>query len=408
MTIRGSNSRSKKAMAWLVGGMVAASGLTTAVTAQQYQAPRGSVYQPQPSSNGPQLLPIPQGQFPQSQYPQVQQPIRTAPTAPATAPGGYYNAQAPQGYPQPARVATPQPMYTAAPAGNVAQPGAYPAANRIPTTVPNAGPGYPVQPAQFQQPAGQPAATPAAPNVSVQALLQPANPGEHPLAPAVRWAKSAVKDMERIKDYSATLVKRERIDGALNDHEYMFVKVRNQPFSVYIYFKAPEKVKGQECLYVEGQNGGNLQAHANGLRHKMLGTLSLKPDGMVAMSGNRYPVTQLGIKKLSERLIEVGEHDMQFGECEVKVLQGAKINGRECTCVQVTHPTPRKEFIFHLARIFVDNELNVPIRYEAYEWPTEAGGQPLLAEEYTYLNLKLNNNYADIDFDVNNPDYRFK
>jgi hypothetical protein len=116
----------------------------------------------------------------------------------------------------------------------------------------------------------------------------------------------------------------------------------------------------------------------------------------------------LGLKRLTERLIEVGEHDSKFGECDVKFLPGAKINGRDCTCIQVLHPVPRREFLFHQARIFVDTELNVPIRYEAYDWPPAAGGTPLLMEEYTYLNLKLNNGFTDEDFDTRNSKYSFR
>ena len=238
-------------------------------------------------------------------------------------------------------------------------------------------------------------------------LLAP-KPGEHPLAPSVRWAQNQLVEIDKIKDYSATLVKRERIDGTLNEHEYMFVKVRHQPFSVYTYFLGPAKVKGQECLYIAGQNNGNLLGHANGLRHKLLGTVSLDPHGTFAMAGNRHPITELGIRHLAARLIEVGEADMKHGECEVKTIPNAKINGRDCTCVQVVHPTQRPEFLFHIARIYIDNELNVPVRFEAYEWPTEPGGPPLAIEEYTYLNLKIDNGYTDSDFDVNNPNYQFK
>ena len=99
---------------------------------------------------------------------------------------------------------------------------------------------------------------------------------------------------------------------------------------------------------------------------------------------------------------------MKYGECDVKFFKGAKINGRVCTCVQITHPVPRRNFLFHLAKIFVDDELNVPIRYEAYEWPREPGGTPELIEEYTYLNLKLNNGFTDADFDRHNSNYHFR
>ena len=194
----------------------------------------------------------------------------------------------------------------------------------------------------------------------------------------------------------------------LNEHEYMYLKVRNQPFSVYMYFLGPAKVKGQEALYVVGANDGNLLAHPNGLRHKIIGTVRLKPDSMLAMAGNRYPITELGIRRLTERLIEVGEADMKSDDCEVKMLEGAKINGRQCTCIQVVHPIKRPGLLFNMARIYVDNQLNVPIRYESYDWPKEPGGEPPPIEEYTYLNLKLNNGFTDQDFDPKNPNYQFE
>ena len=121
------------------------------------------------------------------------------------------------------------------------------------------------------------------------------------------------------------------------------------------------------------------------------------------MQGERYPLTEMGILNLTHRLVEVAEQDTKYGECEVKFFKGAKINDRVCTCVQVMHPRPRRNFLFHLARIYVDDQFNVPVRYEAYEWPRRPGGTPELIEEYTYLNLKLNNGFTDADFDTHNP-----
>jgi hypothetical protein len=321
------------------------------------------------------------------------------------APSNY--AAQPSGYAQPGAQTPPQYLQPA--------PGSF-----RPAQQPVAG-GRQIIPVAYADPGqNQPGQAPGQPVARVadltgmspihRALTDPAvvKPGEHPLMPALRWAKTGVENIRKIQDYSATLVKRERIGNDLGEHEYMFIKVRHQPFSVYMYFLAPEAKKAQECIYVEGKNGGNMWGHANGVRNKLLGTLSLKPTGPIAMAGNRYPITQLGLLKLTERLIEVAEQDVKFGECEVKVLPGAKINDRICTCIQVVHPVPRQNFIFNMARIFVDDELNVPVRYEAYDWPKEAGGQPLLTEEYTYLNLKINNGFTDADFDIKNPNYQFK
>jgi len=232
--------------------------------------------------------------------------------------------------------------------------------------------------------------------------------GMHPLQPALDLAQQGlVKINANIRDYSCTIVKRERIDGKLGEHEYMFAKIRSQPFSVYLYFLGPDSVKGQEVIYVAGHNDGNMLAHAGSGVRAMVGTVSLKPQSMLAMTGNRYPITEIGVENLAKRLVEVAEHDKQFGECDVNFYPNAKVNGRVCTCVQVSHPVPRRNFRFHLARVFIDDELTIPIRYEAYDWPQEAGGQPVLLEEYTYMNVKTNNGFTDADFDPKNTAYKF-
>ncbi|MDA7951198.1 MAG: DUF1571 domain-containing protein [Pirellulaceae bacterium] len=245
----------------------------------------------------------------------------------------------------------------------------------------------------------------------------------HPLDPAILVAQ---KGLERIRgditDYTCTLVKRERVNGVLGKSEYMFVKVRNRkhdaqgklktPFSVYLFFAKPKAAEGREVLFVENENEGKLIAHEGNKtligKAASLITLDLDPESALAMRGNRYPITELGIENLVEKLIEVATHDRQYQECTVKFYEGAKINGRECTCLEVVHPEKREHFRFHKARIYIDNELQVPIRFESYEWPEKKGGKPILLEEYTYLNLKINVGLKDIDFSRTNPKYKFK
>ncbi|HZZ71485.1 MAG TPA: DUF1571 domain-containing protein [Pirellulales bacterium] len=232
--------------------------------------------------------------------------------------------------------------------------------------------------------------------------------GEHPLLPAIRWARDIEKHIDKdIQDYTCTMVKRERIDGKLSEPEYISAKIRHKPFSVYMCFLKPENKKGQEAIYVEGENDGNLLGHGVGLK-ALIGTVHIKPTSPMAMMDNRYPITEAGFKNLVKRLIEVGENDAKFGECEVKYFKNAKINGSVATCIQVEHPVPRRDFLFNIARIFIDDELNVPIRYEAYTWPAQKGDKPELLEEYTYLNIKLNVGLTNADFDPKNPSYQFK
>jgi hypothetical protein len=272
--------------------------------------------------------------------------------------------------------------------------------------VANAATGQTQQPTQVAARIAPPAdvAAAAAPAESPFDLAQ--RPGEHPLMPALRVAEEQVKLIDaNIQDYSALLYKQERIDGELQEQEVAFVKVRHQPFSVHMFFLSPHK--GRECLYVPGPNGakGILHARDSGFRKK-LGIFELDPDGRLAMAGQKYPITKLGIRNLTTELVAVASNDVNYGECEVRTLQttiGTATDKRPVTVIEVVHPTPRKNFRFHKAQVFIDNQLGVPIRYAAYLWPQNPGEEPPLEEAYTYLNLKVNNGFTDADFDPKNP-----
>ena len=85
----------------------------------------------------------------------------------------------------------------------------------------------------------------------------------------------------------------------------------------------------------------------------------------------------------------------------------ALVGDRPCTMVESTHPTRSPEFLFHSVKVFIDRELGLPIRFEAYDWPAKAGVAPELVEEYTYRDLRLNVGLSDADFDPANPAYSF-
>lgn len=265
------------------------------------------------------------------------------------------------------------------------------------------------QPAGQSGPLREPVYRIASQPSDAPAVQAPSAATEHPLVPAIRYAKARLANIDNnIRDYSCTLLKRERIGGTLNDYESMYVKVRQQPFSVYMYFLAPKSINGRECIFVENRNEGKLIAHEGKGLLSTLPVFRLDPLGMLAMRGQRYPITEIGIRNLTARLVQVAENDLNYDECEVQWYENTTVDGRKCTCIQVKHPVPRKHFRFHLARVFIDDEYQIPIRYAAYQWPRYRGGKPELDEEYTYRNLKFNAGLADADFEERNPNYRFK
>lgn len=251
------------------------------------------------------------------------------------------------------------------------------------------------------------------PVLRVSKRLEPAPPAEHPLDQAITIARDGLEQIQKsISDYSCLLVKQERIKGKLMPTEHMHAEIRNekvengavrQPFSVYLRFLKPEDMSGRQVIFVKGANNGKLVGkEAKGAR-KFFGAVWLPPEGLLAMAGQRYPITDIGIENLVAKLIERGIRDKKNDPTGAlttsRIIPGAKINGRKCTVIEATHPEKKPWFDFYIARVFIDDELQVPIRYAAYSWPTQPGGKPLLEEAYTHLNIKLNIGLKDEDFD---------
>ena len=236
----------------------------------------------------------------------------------------------------------------------------------------------------------------------------PANPEGRPLDPVIQWAEDALTKANKIKDYTALLTKRERIKGQLQEYQYMQLKIRHEPFSVYIKFLKPSSIKGREVIYVEGRNDGMLLAHdASGLGGHV-GAVSLPPKGLIAMHGQRYPVTMIGFKNLGLTLIEQAKRDRQImAPTDVKWFKGAKVDGQLALCIEVSHLVRHPKQTFATARVYIDEKLGIPIRYEGYMWPEKPGGDRVLVEEYTYSSIQLNVGLTDQDFDQNNPQYTF-
>jgi hypothetical protein len=231
---------------------------------------------------------------------------------------------------------------------------------------------------------------------------------KHPLETALSLAREVQNNIEEnVHDYTATLIKQERIGNELSPEQVCFVKIREKPFSVYMDFLAPPDLKGREAAFVAGKNDDQLIGHEGSGLLSLAGSKWLSPTSPLAMIGQHYPITELGIANLTRRLIEIGEKDMAFGECYVWRNDDAKVGDRPCISITVMHPERRPNFLFYVARIFVDKELMVPLHYEAFDWPEKPGEKPPLIERYTYTRLKLNPGLTDEDFDPHNPQYSF-
>ena len=245
----------------------------------------------------------------------------------------------------------------------------------------------------------------------------------HPLDPLLNFAKTALRNhVQHHRDYTAVLIKRERVGGKLVPETKMALKLKydapmgsqtsERKVSVYLKTLEPKSQAGREVIWVQGRNDNKLTAHEAGL----LGMISvdLTPESRLAMLGNRYPITEIGIEKLLGKLIEKGERDRQLGPVTIRTTENVAIGDRTCRLMEIIHETPTAvvdgktvEFEFYLAQIYIDDERLIPLKYASFSWPNTPGGTPELLEEYTYQDVSLNVGLTESDFDPKNPAYGF-
>jgi len=232
----------------------------------------------------------------------------------------------------------------------------------------------------------------------------------HPLTGALAYARSrAAHIRENIRDYQGRLIKRERIDGRLQSYQFIDVQMRcaqqsdgeTIPMAVFLQYLSPKSMKDRRVLYVAGQNSGRMLVRKGGssLQHVVL---RIDPFGSGARRESNYPITDIGFEKMIQRLIERLVEDMaadpKGSNTKVTMFRGAKVGKRVCTRIEVVHPEYDKRVQFHQANLYVDDELQLPIRLTVHDWSEKAGAAPRLIEEYTYVNLKVNVGFGDAEF----------
>ena len=246
------------------------------------------------------------------------------------------------------------------------------------------------------------------------------------MAEVLQIAEEALERFRaNVDDYTATLVKQESVRGSLGEAQRIALKLQcphrrdapgeTFPLRVYLRFESPNKVAGREVIWAEDQNDGKLVAHEAGLLGLM--TVRLDPTGMIAMQGQRYPIYDIGMTNLLEKLVERGRRDLDNPDVQVTRTPGAELDGVLCDLIEVRRRSPSGQpDDFSRVEIWFDSSAGMPIRYSAWGWPAANGSaeEPVsdedapLLESYTYLDIRTNVGLTESDFDPANPEYRFR
>lgn len=258
-------------------------------------------------------------------------------------------------------------------------------------------------------------------------------------------AKRSLEVSRSLSDYTAVLVKQERFGRKLAPEEQILFKYAN-PDRVYMCWIGRVN-KGQEALYVKGQNEDRLKAHKGGFMG--LVTVNVDPLGKMAMEGQHHPIFHAGIGATTELVLRDLEKGLKSGEVQVFDRGTMILDGREVVTVEaffpetmngITHTVKKDETLWDIAALYnqdmyvilhandgvkapngikggqnllvptyycrrsvsyFDVETGLLVKIENYDWDGK------LYEVYQYKDLKLNVGLSDEDFNPENKNYKF-
>lgn len=222
----------------------------------------------------------------------------------------------------------------------------------------------------------------------------------HPLVPVLRLAARSLEKLEQVKDYEATVIKKEMVGNTLFTSQFQ-IKLREEPKDIYLKFIDPHA--GREVLFSPNKRNGMMLVRETGIA-SLVGSLEIDPEGDLARKENRYPISKIGLRNLLNILMERWLEETKLTGIDVKYFPDAKIGTQSCKVVQISYPEKRPEVRYQSSRLYIDSAAELPVRLQNWDF---GRSEPILVEDYYYSNLKTNVGLTDVDFDPKNPKYNF-
>ncbi len=222
--------------------------------------------------------------------------------------------------------------------------------------------------------------------------------------------KAGEERMLRVSTYTATFVKQESIAGALTDEQEIQLKLRHAPLSIYMKWNSGDT--GREALFVDGLHENKMVVHVGGLKGRFMPSLHLDPAGSLALSEARYPIMKVGVLELARVLHAHHVTDLsEQADITTRLRANGEFDGRPCYVAEHEYRRPAAHTEYHRMVTLIDREWLVPVSVRNYGWPKHANAtsdDDTLLESYSFRDLQLTEQLADVHFDRLNEDYRLR
>jgi hypothetical protein len=228
----------------------------------------------------------------------------------------------------------------------------------------------------------------------------------HPIDPLLELTRSRLSQFRReVRTYECVVQHKERVRDRLLPRQTVFLRVRQLPFAVYARVLGPPDVAGREVLYNPKLYGEKVIIRNGGKRFAFI-TLALSTDNELLKEETNYPVQDWGIAPTLERVLDVLLEEQKRDDVEVEYFKDAKVDGRPASGAKITHPVPRPDDRFYQGLVVIDEELQLPVYYQATKL-AKPGEPPVLLEEFSLSKLKFNVELTPQHFSHKHPEYKF-
>jgi hypothetical protein len=199
-----------------------------------------------------------------------------------------------------------------------------------------------------------------------------------------------------VKGYRAVMQKQERIGGRLQPKEIINVCFKEKPHSVLLVWIEGAR-RAERALYVDGENNGKMLARPNGLiARKVAGDIVERDvDGPDARQSGRYPLSEYGIKKGTERTLAAWRAARDERALHVEYLGEQRVReagDRLCYKLRRRNARPENDGVTELT-IYVDKENLLQVG------SVLKGGGGKLIGEYFFRDIELNPAFSDGQFE---------
>lgn len=192
------------------------------------------------------------------------------------------------------------------------------------------------------------------------------------------------KAYARVNDYAARFRRHEMVGGALRPAEEALLKFQ-RPDRMYLrWLTGP--ARGREILFVKGRDDDRMLVREPGSVTKFF-TIVMAPDHPRVLQESRHPVTDLGIGRLIELILE------HAADARLLEREAPRNGGRERR-IEMVWPHDRGErSLYSRMAVTIDTGSGLPVEVAMYDWGDRSVG------EYAYRDLRVNPGFAAMDFD---------